>query len=222
MSNSTHGEVSFDKEYYRRFFKSYNQEEFKIYENWFRGWEKFIFDRIYKNGQENVLEIGCSIGAFSKILKAKGLDVTATDISEYILSKAKKLQKDINFEFFDIEKTKSDQKYDLIFAFEVFEHLNDPKKALSNVYRLLNNGGQFIFSTPFPSKQSLADPTHINVHKPSWWLQAGRKAGFKKRTHTYVTFVPLLYRYSQFLSWGFPLKLDLPYINSTSMFFFKK
>ena len=222
MSKSTHGETSFDEKYYQRFFNSYNKDEFQIYENWFRGWERFIFERINIYSQGNVLEIGCSIGAFSKILKERGLDVTATDISKYILSKAKKLQKNVVFKTFDIDKTKSSHKYDLIFAFEVFEHLNNPSQALSNVYQLLNPGGQFIFSTPFPSKQSLADPTHINVHKSSWWLAAGQKVGFKKRTHTYATFLPFLYRYSRFLSWGFPVKLDLPYVNSTVIFFFKK
>lgn len=229
INSTKHGKKDFDKEYYRRFFRLYNKKEFQIYENWFRGWERFIFKYLDRNlatgffKGKKAIEIGCSIGAFTKILKERGFEVTATDISKFILEKAQKLQKDIKFEIFDIEKRKkSAKKYDYVFAFEVVEHLSDPDKAIANIFNLLNKGGKFIFSTPFPSKQSLADPTHINVHQASWWLQSGKKAGFSERKHVYATFVPYLYRYSRILSWGFPIKIDLPYINSTSIFLFKK
>lgn len=221
---SLHGKKNFDQEYYRRFFNLYNKQEFQIYENWFRGWERFIFSRINLPTEgKKVIEIGCSIGAFTKILKERGFEVTATDISSFILKKAKNLQKDVRFEVFDVEKDKKlGKKYDYVFAFEVVEHLNDPGKAIANIYSLLRDGGMFVFSTPFPSKQSLADPTHINVHEVSGWLQFGKKAGFIDKKHVYATFIPYLYRFSGLLSIGFPIKLDLPLLNSTSFFFFKK
>ena len=222
--HSTHGNPSFDKDYYRRFFSLYNKQEFQIYENWFQGWEKFIFNHLDTGPvkDKKVLEIGCSIGAFTKILKKRGFDVTATDISGFIIKKAKKLQKDVKFEVFDIEKGKSKNKFDYVFAFEVVEHLNDPALALANIFSLLNDGGKFIFSTPFPSNQSLVDPTHINVHQPQWWLKVGKKVGFRERRHVYATFIPYFYRYSAFFSRAFPIKINLPYINSTSIFIFKK
>lgn len=223
--NTLHGKKNFDQEYYQRFFRLYNKQEFQIYENWFNGWDKFIFSHIDPTQLKGkkVIEIGCSIGAFSKYLKQRGSDLTATDISSFILEKAKKLQKDIKFEVFDVEKGWSKkEKFDYIFAFEVVEHLNDPSKAFKNIYNLLNDGGMFIFSTPFPSKQSLADPTHINVQEASGWLDLGKFVGFRVKKYTYATFIPYFYRYSRFFSWGFPIKIDLPYINSTTFFFFKK
>ena len=46
---------------------------------------------------------------------------------------------------------------------------------------MLNKNGTLIFSTPFPTKRSLGDPTHINVHEEKWWLYIGKKLDFQKQ-----------------------------------------
>ena len=40
-----------------------------------------------------------------------------------------------------------DKTYDIILAYEVVEHLRDPKSSFSNIYKQLSPGGVFIFST---------------------------------------------------------------------------
>jgi 2-polyprenyl-3-methyl-5-hydroxy-6-metoxy-1,4-benzoquinol methylase len=221
-----HGRITFDRKYYRRFFSRYDSDELEKYYRWFEGWIRFLERHIstLRNSEgKRALEIGCSIGAFAKILKERGFDVIATDVSPFIVQKAQRLQKDVKFLVVDVEKeigVKSNVDY--IFAFEVLEHLKDPKRALKNLRGKLNNNGVLIFSTPFPSKQSLADPTHINVHEPDWWLRMGKKVGFSKTKFVYATFIPYLYRFSEKLSIAFPIKLDLPKINSTCIFIFEK
>lgn len=218
-----HGVRSFDEIYYKRFFNDYSSEELNLYYRWSLGWMKFLENYLpLKNGRgRRVLELGSSIGAFSKVLNERGFDVLATDISSYIISKAKKLQPKINFKVMDIEKDpKLEEKFDIVFAFETLEHLQRPAAALRSIKKLLKKDGIFIFSTPFPTKASLSDPTHINVHYPSWWKSEGKKAGFAKRTLIYATFIPYLYRLSSVFSKGFPIKTDLPFVNSTCFFLF--
>lgn len=220
-----HGNTNFDKEYYKRFFDNYSKKEFAKYVNWADGWVRFL-DRYLdiRDGKGKTLhELGASLGYFARVFKDRNFDVSGSDISLYIVKKAGVAQRDIKFFRLDIEgKLRSSKKYDYIVAFEVLEHLKDPGKALKNIRKMLNKGGVFIFSTPFPTKRSLSDPTHINVHEASWWLKLGKQTGYNKTKAIYATFLPFLYRISSSLSIGFPFKSNIPYINSTCFLIFKK
>ena len=220
-----HGQVLFDKKYYRRFFKDYSKNELLMYYRWSLGWIRFLDSYLpLKSGSgKKVLEIGCSIGAFSKILKERGFEVTATDVSSYIINKAKTIQKDIDFRVLDIEReSRLRDKYDYIFCFETIEHLKNPVKGLTNMKNALRKEGVLVISTPFPTKRSLADPTHINVHEPAFWMNLGKKLKFRKRRILFASFIPFLYRLSDLFSWGFPLKTDIPFVNSTTFLIFEK
>ncbi|QQG42253.1 MAG: class I SAM-dependent methyltransferase [Candidatus Woesebacteria bacterium] len=219
-----HGNSNFDQKYYRRFFDKYTKSEFDTYVNWADGWIRFL-DRyldIKKGNRRKLHELGASLGYFSRIFKDRGFNVSASDISSFIVGKAGRIQKDIKFFKFDVEKDKTEKKYDFIVAFEVLEHLENPEKSLKNIKRMLKKGGTFVFSTPFPTKRSLADPTHINVHPASWWVKTGKLVGFSKTKVIYATFVPFLYRISKYFSIGFPIKTNLPYVNSTCFLIFEK
>lgn len=219
-----HGKNEFDQKYFGMFFKNYSQRELIFYYRWFQGWIKLL-DKFLplKDGRgKQVLEIGCAIGAFSKILTERNFKVTATDISPYIINKAKRLQKNIDFLVSDIEKEIPDKKYDFIFAFEVLEHLDNPKLALLNMKKALKKDGVLVFSTPKPTKRVLADPMHINVHSPKYWLSLGRKLGYNSVSSKEVSFIPHLYRYHSLFSRGFTFRINLPFINNTCFFIFRR
>lgn len=220
---SKHGQKDFDKKYYGAYYKKYTNNELTKAYLWFKGWIRLINNlHPLADKSQKVLEVGCGIGAFSKILKEKGYIVSASDISSFIINQAKKLQKNINFTVEDIEQIRGKKnEYNLIFALEVLEHLNNPKQALSNLKSRLKKSGILVFSSPYPTKRTLADPTHINVKTPEEWIKIGKKLGFKKMKFQYVTFLPLLYRYHSFFSWAFPVKTDLPIIVNTCFFFFE-
>jgi len=220
-----HGRESFDKVYFKRFFDKYSKKEFRKYVNWADGWVRFLERYVdLKNPEgKSVFELGASLGYFSRVFKDRGFDVFASDISSFIVRKASILQKDICFSKLDIEKdVMENRQFDFIVAFEVLEHLRKPKRALINIKKMLKDDGTLIFSTPFPTKRSLSDPTHINVHEEKWWLKLGKKTGYKKTKVVYATFVPFLYRISKYFSFGFPVKLNLPYVNSTCFVIFEK
>lgn len=220
-----HGKLDFDKDYYRRFFDRYSSKEFEMYRRWAVGWIRFLdrYVNLTDSKEKNVLELGASGGYFSRVFKDRGFNVWASDISSYIVKKSKKIHEDLNFSIIDIEKGIGlKENFDLIFAFEVFEHLSNPDIAIKNIKKKLKKGGILIFSTPFPTKRSLADPTHINVHNENWWKKIGKTEKFTEIKVIHATFVPFLYRISSIFSHGFPIKTNIPFVNSTVFFIFKK
>lgn len=219
-----HGKNGFDENYFGMFFKHYNRSELMLYYKWFKGWINLLdnFLPLKHGNEQKALEVGCAIGAFAKLLNERGFRVTAIDISEFIIKKAKKLQEDTNFKVLDIEKDVNlKEKFDYIFAFEVLEHLNNPRKALFNMKKLLKIDGILVFSTPIPTKQTLADPMHINIHPSSYWINMGEKLKFRKVSYKNVAFIPYFYRFSSLFSIGFSIRIDLPFVNNTCFYFFK-
>lgn len=225
MGAIKHGNKEFDRQYYKRFFDNKGNVDLQIHLNWFDGWFRFInhYVKISQPVKKRVLEIGCGVGAFCRILYDKGFNVIGTDISDFVLAKAKQANPGIHFQKLDIEKVISlNGKFDYVFAFEVMEHLPNTAKALNNIYKAISPKGLFIFSTTFISNQALKDPTHINVHNPDWWLKKGKGAGFKDLKYIYATSVPWLFRLHKIFSIILPLKIDITNINSTCVYFFKK
>lgn len=220
-----HGNRKFDEEYYAPRYQKYdNKELLKTYRS-LKAWIKFIDKYLpYANDQgKKVLEVGCGLGGFAKILSERGFEVIASDKSTFIIEKAKKLNQNIKFSVFDVELSNQlGNKYDMIFAFEVMEHLQNPKKAMKNLKKMLRPGGLLIFTTPYLTKRTISDPTHISVNEPQYWVKLGKKLGFMNLKHKYATFIPFFYRYSSFFSIALPVKTDLPVIGYTCFFSFRK
>ncbi len=223
--NHNHGNKKFDQFYFGLFFKKYSVTELNYYYRFLCGWMRYL-DSILdlnSNGKKKVLEIGCGIGAFAKILDERKFEVHATDISSFIIDQAKKLQNHIYFFVSDIEKgINTKNKYDYIFTFEVMEHLSDPLKALLNIKKLLKEKGILIISTPLPTALVLSDPMHINVHPPHYWENIAGKAGFKVKASKAVSFIPFLYRFNAFFSRPLPFSTNHKFINTTYFLILEK
>jgi len=58
---------------------------------------------------------------------------------------------DLEYPAFDIceDKISYSDEYDIIFCEQVLEHVWEPQKALSNLYKMLKRGGWLVVSTPF-------------------------------------------------------------------------
>jgi 2-polyprenyl-3-methyl-5-hydroxy-6-metoxy-1,4-benzoquinol methylase len=102
-----------------------------------------------------VLDFGCGQGAFSQRLVDAGMIVDGCDINTGQIKATlnKKITLDLN------QKDLSDSipdKYDLVVALEIIEHLENPWKYLADSIGLLNDGGMIVLSTPniasFPSR----------------------------------------------------------------------
>lgn len=189
--------------------------------NWFYGWFKYLQKFVdLKNGKgRRVLEIGCSIGGASSILVDRGFDVFASDTSEYALTKASKLARDIgrkiSFYRFDVQKKiPINEKLDIIYAFEVIEHLKNPTKAIINMKDRLKKGGVLICSTPNGHTEIYRDPTHINVKTENAWRKTFKEAGFSNIKTSQVSFLPFFYKFSKHFHVILPFAIYSKYINS--------
>ena len=113
----------------------------------------YILDQINNRNIRNlkILDVGCGGGIICEPLARLGAKVTGIDfapnniIAAKIHSKKNKLK--INYIYKDIEKSKLDEKFDIILMFEVLEHLDNWKKTIKNIKKNLNKNGIIIIST---------------------------------------------------------------------------
>ncbi len=113
----------------------------------------YILDQINNRNIKNmkILDVGCGGGIICEPLARLGAKVTGVDFSPNnikvakIHSKKNKLK--INYIYKDIEKTKLDEKFDIILMFEVLEHLDNWKKTIKKIKKNLNKNGIIIIST---------------------------------------------------------------------------
>ena len=114
-----------------------------------RDWDedhRYGFDQIGEN--DKVLEIGCNSGKFLKRVLEKTKDVLGLDFNPSALAKA--AERGVNAIDQSIESHAEDHTdaYDVICAFQVLEHLNQPGKVMASVKKALRPGGKLVISVP--------------------------------------------------------------------------
>ena len=103
------------------------------------------------------LDIGCGGGILSEPLSRLGARVTGIDASESSINVAKqhsiKSRLEINYrcitttDLLKNEKEKFLNKFDIVIASEVIEHVNERKVFLSDISKLCRSGGLVVFTT---------------------------------------------------------------------------
>ena len=103
------------------------------------------------------LDIGCGGGILSERLSRLGARVTGIDASESSINVAKqhsiKSRLEINYrcitttDLLENEKEKFLNKFDIVVASEVIEHVNERKVFLSDISKLCRSGGLVVFTT---------------------------------------------------------------------------
>jgi len=163
------------------------------------------------------LDLGAGQGALSQALRERGFDVTAADVN---LEQFR--ARNVPFAKLDLNRPLPfpEEKYELVLAVEILEHLEAPRAFVREIFRVLKPGGLAVVTTPnitsipsrilflatgffdlyVPTKKRLKDPLsaeadgHISP-LPGWLLfYFFREAGFgierKKYTMAYVPLVP--------------------------------
>ncbi|MEM2888478.1 MAG: class I SAM-dependent methyltransferase [Candidatus Bathyarchaeia archaeon] len=105
----------------------------------------------HSNMEMKILEIGCGSGEFLERVArlSERIKVWGVDISKLAIDKVK--QKGFEGFALDISRQKTpfpDNFFDVIYAGDVVEHLFDPDFMISEVKRVLKDGGFMILSTP--------------------------------------------------------------------------
>lgn len=102
-----------------------------------------------------VLDIGCGFGSLASVLAEKGAHVIATEVDPNKLERAREflVGKDVRLiKVTDELLPFNDEFFDLIFIFDVIEHITDPLKTIKEAYRVLKPGGLlYVEFTPYYS-----------------------------------------------------------------------
>ena len=131
------------------------QNQLYLKERVFRTFKNLIFTFFKKNifDLKNSLDLGSADGSFVEVLKKNGFEAYGIDIN------------DVNFENgkFKFENN----KFDLVTAISIIEHLSNPDNFLHEIKRVLKENGFFILVTPnwkMDMKIFYDDPTHIKPY----------------------------------------------------------
>jgi len=115
---------------------------------------------VYKKTKKHIknartaCEVGFGEGYLLKILHKNGLKVVGIDISSYLVNK---LRNRFDTDGLDIELIQGDiskieleeRKFDVLFCFDVLEHIPNMEKAIKNMKKLLSSGGLLVGTLPF-------------------------------------------------------------------------
>ena len=98
-----------------------------------------------------VLELGCSAGRMTRVMRQMGISVTAVEIDGDAAAEAAGAASEtllIDLDEPDALSGLGTQRYDLIIAADVLEHLREPAACLAQAVPLLGPGGRLIVSIP--------------------------------------------------------------------------
>jgi len=95
-----------------------------------------------------LLEIGCGHGFFLEAAKQSPFQATGIDISRYAVAYAQK-EVCVDARVMDLYKaTFKPKTFDVVVAFQLIEHVQDPVTFLAAAHRLMKPGGVLLLATP--------------------------------------------------------------------------
>ncbi len=139
-----------------------------------------------------ILEIGCGIGTVVAHFAGRGFNIIGTDISKEAISYGKKKYPNARLEVQPAESLPyNNECFDVVLSFDLFEHIAEIDKHISEVYRVLKPDGYYLFQTPHKyfnsvyetlSKKSLKwKRAHPSLHTPGRLRRRLQRHGFETR-----------------------------------------
>lgn len=135
-----------------------------------------------RHAPQRVLDIGCAKGFLVEAFHAQGVTAAfGLDISLYAISEGSPAEGS-RLLVADVQAGLPirSSSFDLITALDLFEHLSDPRSALTEIRRVLSSRGVAYLKICHPAHPNARrDPSHVNVKPLSYWRHAFRRAGFR-------------------------------------------
>ncbi|OIP33343.1 MAG: hypothetical protein AUK23_03170 [Deltaproteobacteria bacterium CG2_30_43_15] len=136
-----------------------------------------------------LIDIGCGDGTFLELAKGCGWDVSGIEPSKRATTFC--VEKGLNVFNQSYERVKfEDDSFNVVTSFVLIEHLCEPKKLLSYMFKILKPGGVALITTcnidSYEAKQkgvawdNLIPPVHLIYFSPKTLSRMIGKIGFKK------------------------------------------
>ncbi|MCX6596550.1 MAG: methyltransferase domain-containing protein [Acidobacteria bacterium] len=145
---------------------------------WNEHYGRYLFAARLARGKR-VIDLGCGSGYGSDELAHTATSVTALDIDPEAIAYAQHHFQRDNLSYLSAsceDVPLADGSADLVIAFELIEHLQQPDRLLAEAKRLLAPGGQFIVSTPnrtyYATSRTEPNPYHLNEMDQAGFQQA--------------------------------------------------
>ena len=107
---------------------------------------KYAFSRMFCRNPKNQLDLGAADGSLIEIFESEGVCSRGLEISGDAVRVAQ--GKGLNVSQSNLSKFPHlKEKFDLVTAFDLLEHLELPRRTLKEVSKNLSDGGYFVFST---------------------------------------------------------------------------
>ena len=122
---------------------------------------EFEWAASFVSGSDTVLDVGCGAGDFSNSIECKSY--RGIELSEYAVSQAINNGIDVSCETMTSLINRG-ESYDVVSAFQVIEHVTDPKTFLHEALSLVRPGGSLIISWPsVNSYLSIMENAPLNI-----------------------------------------------------------
>lgn len=122
---------------------------------------EFEWAASFINGDDTVLDVGCGAGDFSNSIECK--NYIGIEMSEYAVTQARSKGIDVSCESMRSLINRG-ESYDVVSAFQVIEHVTDPKTFLQEAASLVRPGGSLIISWPsVNSYLSIMENAPLNI-----------------------------------------------------------
>jgi ubiquinone/menaquinone biosynthesis C-methylase UbiE len=142
--------------------------------------------------EDRILEIGCGIGTIVHELSKKGHNIIGIDISSEAIEYGKKKYGDIHLEVQAAEILPyENESFDVVLSFDLFEHIAEIDKHISEVRRVLHPGGYYLFQTPNRYSNIIYETLwtkslqwrryHPSLHSPGQLRRRMARHGFETR-----------------------------------------
>ena len=151
---------------------------------------EFLTETNLLKPNDRILEIGCGIGSVVFELSGQGYDITGTDISGEAITYGLKKYGDIKLQVQPAEDLQfEDETFDVVLSFDLFEHIAQVDRHISEVYRVLRKDGFYLFQTPNKYSSAIFETlyhkslkwrrTHPSLHTPGQLRQRLSRHGFE-------------------------------------------
>jgi SAM-dependent methyltransferase len=151
-----------------------------------------------------VLDVGCGVGRWSRLLAAKGAQVTGVDLSPTMIAQAQRravaegVAARCSFRVQDLSQLKIEGQFDLVLGVTVLQHILDPqllRAAVRGMAARLAPGGRMILLEAAPAAPvDRCDSTVFQARRRDVYLDLFRDCALELRALTGVDPAPLRMR----------------------------